>query len=114
MRFFTAQEFKMGHVCVFDKMDTDFLLKLDMLRELLGEPMVITSSYRSESYNKGVGGSTKSMHLTGKAVDISISNYNAQTRTNLVQLALSLGLTVGVARTFIHLDDREVQTVFGY
>lgn len=114
MKYFTASEFKMGHVCVYDKMDKKFLEKLDVLRGLLGEPMVITSSYRSESYNKGVGGSKKSMHLTGKAVDVSIVNYDGQTRRNLVNLAMVLGLTVGVSNTFIHLDNREVPTLFGY
>ncbi len=114
MKYFTASEFKMGSWIVFDKMDRPFLDKLDMLRELLGESIIITSSYRSEKYNKEVGGSIKSMHLTGKAVDVKISHYDGVTRRNLVNLALCLGLTVGVAKTFIHLDSRDNPTLFGY
>lgn len=114
MKYFKEEEFIMGSVCVYDKMDKDFLVKLDLLRELLDSPVKINSSYRSEEYNKNIGGSLKSMHLTGKAADISIVSYDGATRCKLVNIALSLGLSVGVAKTFIHIDNREVQTLFGY
>ena len=38
------------------KMSKDLLLMLDDLRNKFGKPMKITSGYRSESYNKKIGG----------------------------------------------------------
>lgn len=101
-------------VIVFNKMSPVLISRLELLRELLGKPILITSSYRSEKYNKDVGGSPRSMHLTGKAVDIDITRYDGETRRKLVSIALAIGLTVGVAKSFIHLDVRDKPTFFGY
>jgi len=112
MKYFKENEFVMGTENVFDKMDSDLLKKLDSLRELVNNPLYITSSYRSESYNASVGGSQRSQHLKGNAVDLSCNNGDL--RANIVKNALSLGLSVGVAKTFIHIDNRPNQIVFSY
>ena len=112
MRYFREQEFRMGNEFVFDKMNTDFLELLDNVRECVGEPLYITSSYRSESYNRSIGGSKKSQHIKGNAVDLSCNNGTL--RLKIVENAIALGLSVGVAKTFIHLDNRLKQIVFTY
>lgn len=40
------------------------------LREWVGGPIKINSFYRSRELNKAIGGSTKSMHCEGRAMDI--------------------------------------------
>lgn len=40
------------------------------LRKWVGGPIKISSFYRSEALNKAIGGSTKSQHCEGKAIDI--------------------------------------------
>jgi hypothetical protein len=40
------------------------------LREWVGGPIKISSFYRSRELNKAIGGSTKSMHCEGRAMDI--------------------------------------------
>jgi len=40
------------------------------LREYVGKPIKINSFYRCEDLNKAIGGSTKSQHCEGRAVDI--------------------------------------------
>ena len=112
LRYFHEDEFIMGDENVYDHMDDIFRHTRDELRHCSGVPMKITSSYRSPSYNKGVGGAKKSMHLQGRAVDISCTN--SHDRMIILKEALSLGLTVGVAGTFLHLDDRDYQIVFTY
>ena len=112
MRYFKDSEFVMGDKNVFHKMDADLLHRLDLLRELVSEPLSINSSYRSEEYNKGVGGSKKSQHLTGNAVDLQCNNSTL--RAKIVKHALDLDLTCGVAKTFVHIDNRENQIVFTY
>jgi len=97
---------------VFDKMDTNLLKDLDLLRELVREPLHVTSSYRDEEKNDAVGGSSRSQHLKGKAVDLSCNNGTL--RAKIVRQALVLGLTCGVAKTFVHIDNRDNQVVFTY
>ena len=105
MRNFKPSEFVMGDVNVYEKMSDRLLVKLDQLRDLVREPLSITSSYRSEAYNKAIGGSPKSFHMKGMAVDISCKD--SKLRHKIVMEATSLGMTVGVAKTFIHVDIRE-------
>lgn len=40
------------------------------MRNHFGEPIYITSFYRSPELNKAIGGSTKSQHCLGEAIDI--------------------------------------------
>lgn len=110
MRYFKPEEFKMGKEIVFDKMDKDFLLKLDKLRELCNIPLKINSSYRSVNYNKSVGGASNSMHIYGKAVDIACNS--SVTRGVILKNALNLGMSCGVYRTWIHVDNRDTQLVY--
>jgi len=69
MRYFKESEFMMDEENVFDKMNIEFLCLLDDLRELVNEPLTVNSSYRSVQKNLAVGGSSKSQHLLGNAVD---------------------------------------------
>ena len=112
MKHFAPNEFMLQGQIVYHKMDKAFLRKLDYLREQCGIPLVITSSYRTPEYNKLIGGATKSKHLEGIAVDVACDN--GKDRLNIVEAAIDLGLTVGVGNTFIHLDNRFGQIIFGY
>ena len=112
MKHFRNTEFTMGGENVFDKMNKHLLEQLDELREFVNEPLKINSSYRSLDYNRSIGGSTKSQHLTGNAVDLHCDNGTL--RGKIVHHALNLGLSVGIAKSFIHVDNRDNQIVFTY
>lgn len=112
MKYFKESEFVMGTENVFDKMNPEFLELLDDLRTLVNEPLKVNSSYRSEDYNKSIGGSKNSKHMEGIAVDLHCTDSNL--RLKIVENALGLGLTCGVAKTFIHIDNRLIQIVFAY
>ena len=112
MRYFKESEFVMGKENVFNKMDNKLIEVLDPLRESVGEPLFITSSFRDKEYNNSVGGSLRSQHLLRKAIDISCNNGTL--RSKIVEAALHLGLSVGVSKTFIHIDCRDSQIVFSY
>ncbi len=49
--------------------------ELQIVREYVGEPITINSSYRCPLHNKNVGGSIKSQHLLGRAADIVIDGF---------------------------------------
>lgn len=112
LKHFKPEEFTMDGKPVFNKMNPDFLVKLDTCRELSGIPFRITSSFRTPEKNRRVGGSPGSMHLKGRAVDIECES--GEDRAIIIKTALNLGLSVGVMRAGLHLDDRDVQIVFDY
>ena len=112
MKYFKDEEFVMGDEIVYSKMDRQFLVLLDALRECVDFPLKINSSYRSKEYNDDVGGMKNSMHLLGKAVDIACTN--SVKRAYIVGCAIALGLTIGVSNTFIHVDNRNTQILFNY
>jgi uncharacterized protein YcbK (DUF882 family) len=86
------------------KMDADFLAKLDEARELANIPFIINSAYRSVEQNKKVGGKPNSSHLKGLAVDIKIKD--SRTRYIVLNALISVGFNrIGVASSFIHVDD---------
>ena len=110
LRHFTPEEFKMGKEIVFDKMNKDFLLKLDELRERCDIVFTINSSFRDPDYNKSVKGSDNSYHLLGRAVDVKCL-YSTD-RAIILKNALNMGLSCGIYKTWIHIDDRDNQLVY--
>ena len=71
---FTKRE--MACKCGCDKIEYDpkLLVKLEIVRYMLGGvPIIINSGYRCVKHNKDVGGVPDSQHLKGKAADIRIN-----------------------------------------
>jgi uncharacterized protein YcbK (DUF882 family) len=86
------------------KMNTDFLAKLDKARELANIPFTINSAYRNADQNARVGGKPNSSHLKGLAVDIRAND--SSTRYIVLNALISVGFNrIGVASSFIHVDD---------
>lgn len=84
----------------------DLLDKLQLLRDLAGKPVIITSGYRNPAYNLKVGGSPTSRHLRGEAADIQIPGLGPQ---QVAELAEQVGfMGIGVYDTFTHVDVRGV------
>ena len=73
-----------------------------------GQPLTITSGYRSPNYNASVGGAKKSQHMQGNAVDISGAQFTNDQRLQLVAIASNVGITgIGVYNDkSLHFDIR--------
>ena len=71
-------------------------------------PVSVNSWYRSADYNRAVGGSTNSMHLTCGAADINKAGWEpkavALALHNDYAMADKLGL--GLYKNFVHVDIR--------
>jgi uncharacterized protein YcbK (DUF882 family) len=93
------------------QIDKDLVSKLQKIRDVYG-PMKINSGLRCHTRNIQVGGSPKSYHLVGRAVDVAVTT--STDRHRLVKLAVNQNLTVGIGDGFIHLDNREESIIFLY
>lgn len=51
--------------------------RLDAVRELLGNPVLVNSWYRCPELNKAVGGSATSDHLSGRSIDFISPSYGS-------------------------------------
>lgn len=54
------------------KLSTALLYLAQMLRTIVGLPLLVNSGYRCEKHNKAVGGADDSRHLHGDAVDLHL------------------------------------------
>ena len=110
MKHFRLEEFNCTHTNA-NMMDTAFLEKLDELREICGFPFRITSGYRDATHPSEVvkAAPGTGTHCQGIAADIAVSN--GVERMNIVHEALKMGFSIGVARTFIHVDARTTTPV---
>ncbi len=87
------------------KLDPELLQKLQALRDKVGKPIVITSGYRTPTYNKKIGGAPKSQHVEGKAADIWINGLSPK---QVAKLAEEVGFRgIGTYSTFTHVDTRK-------
>lgn len=60
-------------------------LWLQSLRDILCEPIVITSGYRTERVNSHVGGSPTSDHMSGLAADIRVPGAEPDMIAEIIQ-----------------------------
>ena len=119
--YFTTSEFACKCGCGFGSVEADIapdlVHALHILRLRAKSPFVITSAARCAKHNASEGGAARSTHLPGlkgqctpsyegkcRAVDIKTVSWNQGLRDRIVAMALAMGLRVGVATTFLHLD----------
>jgi uncharacterized protein YcbK (DUF882 family) len=109
-RYFSPKEFECtDNVCKRQVLDDTLIRMLDEVRELVGLPVRVTSGFRCAKRQadlraqgletaKGV-----SSHEMGQAVDIACSDMKALEEACLKVFAKH---SVGIAKTFIHVDVR--------
>ena len=102
---FTAKELECP-CCEGLVFDDKFVKRLQILRDLICVPMVITSGYRCRIHNEKIGGSTSSRHLYGSAVDVKCDQWDGQKKWEFVREAMQLGMSVGIYKTWFHIDLR--------
>ena len=93
--------------------DPEFLFRLEALRRILDIPLVVTSGFRCKKWNTKKKGHPNSMHMQGKAVDISVNSKKEYWK--IEDKATRIGFTgIGIYPKHIHLDMRpgEGATVF--
>lgn len=88
----------------------------DMARERLGFSLTITSAFRSESYNRAVGGALRSQHLANTALDLIPSKGRVkQLYDQLIAMRKGGAFKggVGIYDSFVHVDTRGKNATWG-
>lgn len=110
-KYFTRKEFDCQETGE-NKIPDAFIHRLDSLRGRCGFPFVITSGYRSPQHSIEAAKDKPGEH-TRAAADIRVSGGSQ--RYTLVREALDMGFSgIGVADSYIHLDDRDIQAMWTY
>jgi hypothetical protein len=92
------------------RIDRDAMDRLQRLRQAMGHPLIVTSGYRSPEHNRRVGGARNSMHLKGRAFDISTVNVDPQTLIDVAKRVGFSGIGTYPKQGFVHLDTGPVRT----
>jgi len=103
-KHFTTEEFDSPDEVGSGKlMNPEVIERLDIVRDMCGFPVIINSGYRTVSHNKKIGGVSRSSHLSGLAVDISVKD--SRKRFLLLSAVIKAGFVrIGLGNGFIHVD----------
>ncbi len=104
-RNFKVKEFRCKDGSDEILVDVDFIrVNLQAIRDHFCAPVTINSAYRTESYNKKIGGAKSSYHMKGQAFDIVVKGRSPQ---EVARYAQSLGIP-GIIQynSFVHVDSR--------
>lgn len=107
---FSSKELSCRH-CGELKLAKGFALELKKLRLEFKRPMIVNSCCRCKAHNQAVKGRANSYHLltnsvAGGCAAIDIKRQGFEYDRELLITALRLGWSVGVAKSFFHLDRR--------
>jgi len=94
------------------QIDQNLVRELQVVRDGFGKSMHINSALRCVDHNRSVGSSINSYHLLGRACDVAVSS--SVDRHILCKLVLAQGLTLGISKNFIHIDNRDIPIIFLY
>ena len=104
-RYFKRSEFDCAHTGR-NQISDAFVRRLDELRHRCGFPFNVTSGYRDRRHPAESAKSAPGQHSRGIAVDIRVNN--ALERRILLDNAVKMCFNgIGIAKTFIHVDDRD-------
>lgn len=82
---------------------------LQYLRTKVGKPLILSSTYRSPSYNAAVGGEDHSFHMKFKAIDFYCDSISPRVLWSTLKTMRSVGIFkggLGLYKTFVHVDTR--------
>ena len=115
---FSKKEFVCQH-CGKEGIKIDFVKKLQILRDIYGKPIKISSAYRCPKHPIEASKKSPGSHTEGTAVDILVDRKDAYELLNLAfQLKFKgIGVNQKGSKRFIHLDESETKvrpTVWSY
>lgn len=109
-----ADNFRVREFACKDGSDTVFVSPelakvLQEIRNHFGKPVTINSGYRTESYNKKIGGAAYSQHKYGTAADIMVSGTAPRDVARYAETVLGSWGGIGLYAGFVHVDVRNTK-----
>lgn len=106
-----SPNFRVSEFACKDGSDTVFISHclvtvLQKIRDHFAKPVIITSAYRNDTYNKKVGGADYSQHKYGMAADIYIIGVSPATIAEFVETIMPNSGGIGIYSSFVHVDVR--------
>lgn len=80
---------------------------LQKIRDHFNAPITINSAYRTEAYNKKIGGATYSQHVKGKAADIVVQGATPEQVAQYAEYLQPNSGGIGLYNSFTHVDVRD-------
>lgn len=86
----TAKKYGLDNTPNLQQLEAMKLLgaEFDKIRGYFGEPILVTSFFRSAEVNARIGGSKTSQHTKGEAIDIKFAETSKRTNKELYQFIL--------------------------
>lgn len=105
-KHFKVREFacRDGSQVVF--IDTHLVAILDILRNKIGKPVIITSGYRTPEWNTKCGGAKYSYHMRGMAADIRVNEMTPKQVASILNGIIPNECGIIVYSGWIHIDTR--------
>ena len=79
--------------------------RAEVLRTLVGSPLIVRSGYRTRKYNRSVGGALDSWHLTASALDLHSRTWSAKRLATLYSGLVALGAVTDGGLGIYERDD---------
>lgn len=84
-------------------------VKVKLLRTAtrFGRELTINSGYRSPEYNRRIGGASRSQHMSGYAIDVSMAGFSSDDIRNFIRIASQegfMGMSYYPGSNFTHVD----------
>ena len=99
--FFSSEFICQCRECHISMIEESLIDRLEILRRLIDQPIIIASGYRCQEHNREIGGANYSRHCCGQAVDIKV-----QERGSLEEFASDVFPYSYTGENFIHCDIR--------
>lgn len=107
-RNFTISEFACKDGTDTILIDVDVVRNvLQPIRRLTNKPLVISSAYRTKSYNAKIGGVVNSYHTKGRAFDIYTKALDEVALARVCELLGASGIGCYRTQKFVHCDSRD-------
>lgn len=106
-QYFKVKEFacKDGSQVVF--IDDYLCTILDILRNKLGKPIIVTSGYRTPWWNAKCSGAKYSYHMRGMAADIKVNGMSTKELAKELDKIVPNGCGIIVYNSWVHFDVRD-------
>lgn len=106
---FTVKEFacKDGSDAVL--ISEELVNLLQNIRDHFGKAVTLNSAYRNATYNKKIGGASRSQHVYGTAADVVVQGVKPEDVAKYAEYLMPKTGGIGLYSTFTHIDVRSAR-----